>query len=547
MNFCHNCGADQRTLKRGKFCYNCGNPIENKDFLKDSRNSIDNNGNTNLLSGSNKSIYENEFCSHGIIFTNLKALAKKLNCGEELVESIILNYIKSVKNYGHHYVLLDAGNNLFKNITAEDGWQSHVDLLNDFQDKNSQAEFLFILGGHDLIPMPIINNKPRCYIDDHQIETDMPYSYLLSNNFEEVLWNGLLFKNKVKLYCGRLPIPIDCNINELSSFLTNSARVISGKLEIRNLYFLTAKSWESATREIINNFQMGSMFHTSPENNLDSMRLVFNPLSDLYYFNLHGSDSPNSPEFFGDDTAVIEPTFLHNAKKFNFLITEACYGAKYFDYATKECMLLASLYNKTVAYVGSSKVAFGSSTENISNADVITKSYLEHLLAGETSGRALAFARVEVFDSCLPEHFDYGITSAVEFNLFGDPICSNYSKNKRTSSFMNFEEIRSKSFNNTRPKKVEIKIDNYQKEILNDVRSLVNQNIFKIQETINKELYAQFKIEPECLSSIFEITGNLGEITYNYNYYKESVSGKKQAYAIFADKTGKIKSIIQSK
>lgn len=551
MNFCNNCGADLRQHKDARFCQNCGNPIETDANLSFPQSS--NFGSSSRVRpsvqtrASSKSTFGNDYSSYGIIFTNLNELANRLNCGEEEVETVILNYISQIEGFGHQYVLLDACNNSYSNLDAHDGWQSHVELLKDFQRDNSQAKYLFIIGGHDVIPMAIIDNEPRCYDDDYEIDTDMPYTYLLNSNFEEMLWSGNVFKKDVNLYCGRLPISSDLNLDNIEHYLFNASNVISSGIDAENCFGMTAKSWERASSTIINKIPLNKKLHTSPEHNLISAAEVFNSRADVYYFNLHGSDSPGSPEFFGDQSAVISPDYLADAENLNFLLTEACYGAKFIDYEMNECMLLTTLYNKTVAYVGSSKVAFGASSENISSADVVAKSYLENILSGETCGRSMAMARIDVFDACPDDHYDYGTTSAVEFNLFGDPICSVNSNTNKKSFPSAAKKIRSKSFNYSRPEKKEINLDSSQKGILNDVRNLVNQEVAKIREIVNKELYSKFDIEPRNLYTIFEIKGKYGEKTYNYNYAKDGVSGKKQIYAVFADRTGKIKSIIQSK
>jgi hypothetical protein len=551
MNFCNNCGADLRQHKGARFCHNCGNPFETVDPLSypqgsnfGSRSQLRPSGQT---IASSKSAFGNSHNSYGIIFTNINALANKLNCGEEEVETLILNYISQIEEFGHQYVLVNSGNNSYSNIDADDGWQRHVELLKDFQSDNSQAEYLFIIGGHDVIPMAIIDNEPRCYDDDYEIDTDMPYSYLLNGNFEELLWSGNVFKKDVHLYCGRLPISSNLNLENLDNYLSNSINVISSGIDAENCFGMTAKSWERASSTIIKKVPLNKKLHTSPEHNLNSAADVFNTKADVYYFNLHGSDSTGSPEFFGDQSAVISPDYLADAENLNFLLTEACYGAKFIDYEINECMLLTTLYNRTVAYVGSSKVAFGASSENISSADIVAKSYLENILAGETCGRAMAMARIDVFDACPDDHYDHGTTSAVEFNLFGDPLCSVNSNTKKKSLPSAAKKIRSKSFNNSRPEKNEIKLDSNQKGVLNEVRNLVNKEVEKIREIINRDLYSKFEIDSRNLSTIFEIKGKYGEKTYNYNYAKESVSGKKQIYSVFADRTGKIKSIIQSK
>jgi hypothetical protein len=551
INFCNHCGSDIREHKGARFCHDCGKPLEYDIKISSSQSS--NTGRNNPARPSQharvkgKSAFSNGYKSYGIIFTNLNALASKLNCSEEEVESVISSYISQAEECGHQYVLLDARNNSYNNIAADDGWQSHVQLLKDFYNDNSQAEYLFIMGGHDVVPMAIIDNEPRCYKDDSEIDTDMPYGYLIDSGFEDLLWNGNLFKKDILLYCGRLPIPSDRSLDDVNAYLSNSLNVISVGIDTENCFGMTAKSWELASNTIIKKMQLNKKLYTSPQHNLNTANEIFNTRADVYYFNLHGSDSPGSPEFFGDQSAVISPDYLRNVENLNFLMTEACYGAKYIDYESYESMLLTSLFNRTVAYVGSSKVAFGSSTENISSADVVAKSFLENILSGETCGRALAFARIDVFDACPGDHYDHGTTSAAEFNLFGDPLCSIYSNSKKKSLPLGSKKTRSNSLNSTRPERNEIKLDTIEKGILNDVRNLVNQEVLKIRELINRDLYEQFNIEPRQLSTVFEIKGKYGEITYNYNYYKENVTGKSQVHSVFADKSGKIKSIIQSK
>jgi hypothetical protein len=543
FNFCDNCGADLKEHRGALFCHNCGSPLENELNISSSQSFTD----SDRMEFSNKSAFDHGFNSYGIIFTNSNVLIKRLNCREEDVESVLLNYISQIEKFGHQYILLDAGNNSYSNLDADDDWQSHVELLKDFYNDNSQAEYLFVVGGHDVIPMAIIDNEPRCYQEDHEIDTDMPYSYLLISDFEKHLWSGNIFKKDVHLFCGRLPIPYSSNLNFLESYLINSGNVMSRGTDTGYCFGMTAKSWEIASNTIINKIDLNKRLHTSPEHNLNSAKDVFNTRADLYYFNLHGSDSPRSPEFFGDQSAVISPDYLSQAENLNFLVTEACYGAKFIDYESHECMLLTALENRTVAYLGSSKVAFGASTENISSADVVAKSFLENIITGQTCGRALALARIDVFDACPTDHYDYGTTSSVEFNLFGDPLCSIDTPSNKKRLPLVSKIIRSKSFNNTRPEKREIKFDSVEKGLLNDVRNLVNQEIQKIGEIIDHQLYSQFNIEARRLSSIFEIKGKYGEITYNYNYLKDSFFGKSQVYAVFADRSGKIKSIIQSK
>ena len=550
MNFCENCGADIREHRGANFCWSCGNRLEDSIISIPTPTTVSRND-AGRTSESNKiSSFLDGYDSYGIIFTHIHSLANCLDIGDDEVRDEIQAYISNLETSGHQYLLLDAGNNSYRNLDPDDNWESFVDLLsNVIDDFSIKPDYLFIIGGHDVVPMAVIENGPRCYDGDSQIETDMPYSYLISNDFESSLWNGEIFKESVQLFVGRYPVFSGMGLYYFQNNLQRTLYTYSNGLDINACYAMTANSWVRASQHVVKNINISKKIYTSPEIDINSVDEVFNQLAHLYYFNLHGSDAPSSPEFFGDNKPAISPEHLGTAENYNFLMTEACYGGKFIGYDENDSMVLKSLNNKTIAYVGSSKVAFGSSTENISSADVVAKTFIDSICSGDSCGRALAQARVDVFDACPDDHFDYGTTSAAEFNLFGDPIVSKYANSKtgRLSKGFLKKKIQSKSFSKTRPEKKEIIFDTLSKGLLGDVRELVNQEVEKIRIVINKELYSQFNIEPRHLSSVFEMKGKFGEKTYNYLYTKDSNGGIKKIYSVFADKSGKIKSILMSK
>ncbi|RAR73739.1 hypothetical protein [Flavobacterium aciduliphilum] len=523
------------------------NQIESYNYENESNN---NNDQSNFEILRNQS-FNNGYNSYGIIYTNLNALAKRLNCGEEEVESTILNYISQVEEYGHQYILLDAGNNSYSNIDADDGWKSYVELLKDFQNDNSQAEYLFIVGGHDVVPMAIIDNEPRCYQDDLEIDTDMPYSYLKTDNFELLLWNGNIFKESLLLNVGRIPFATDSDIYDLKNYLDRSSNSFLTNVQINNCFGMTALSWKSASEKIIQNANAQKILHTSPQIDINSVDNVYDESAELYYYNLHGSNAPNASQFYGDNGGAVAPKHIAKAVNPNFFITEACYGAKFIDYNKQSSMLNSALNNNTLAFVGSSRVAFGSCSSNISSADIVAKSFIDALFDNINCGMALSKARIDVFDACPDEQYNYGVTSAVEFNLFGDPIlkASDSSKSmfrKSSNNTLKNNSIKSKSYTKSKPEIKEIDFKNLEKGILNDVRNLVNNEVLKIRKTVDSYLYQNFNVDKRGLQRVFLIKSKFGEETFNYMYQNQN-GNIQTTYSVFTDKRGKIKSILTSK
>lgn len=521
--------------------------IVNNSIIESSNTGMINQNSENQSDLPNfSSEFQKGFDSYGIIYTSIATLANRLNSSETQIGKMISSYISEIEKTGHQYILLNANDNTYQNVDSDDVWQAHVELIKrQYQDSTIKPDYLFIIGGHDIIPMAVINNEAGCYEDDTDIDTDMPYSYLKDNNFESLLWNGTIFKENLLLNVGRLPLATDSDINDLQMYLDRVSKSISANVQINDCFGMTAFSWKSASDKILRNTKASKALHCSPLIDINSVDNVYNNSSELYYYNLHGSDAPSASQFYGDNESAIAPKHIAKAVNPNFFITEACYGAKFIDYNKESSMLHSALNGNTLAFVGSSRVAFGACTENISSADIIAKSFIDSLFDGVTCGMALSKARIDVFDNCSNEQYNYGVTSAVQFNLFGDPILMAASHSKSIVCQKN-SAIKSKSFNKTKPEIKEINIQNLDKGILNDVRNLVNNEILKIREIVDNYLYQNFNVDKRNLYKIFSIKSKFGEETYSYVYQKQN-GIIKNTYSVFTDKRGNIKSILTSK
>jgi hypothetical protein len=103
----------------------------------------------------------------------------------------------------------------------------------------------------------------------------------------------------------------------------------------------------------------------------------------------------------------------------NALATEACYGARFSGFSKEESVLLSALGHKTLAFSGSSRIAYGPANPPVGDADLVAMEFLSSLKAGENSGDSFVAARQSVLVDDYLTPLD--VLSAVEFNLFGDP------------------------------------------------------------------------------------------------------------------------------
>ena len=534
--YCFDCGSDLSGMGKILFCPNCGVSFQAADISGSSYETETPQSGSSLpgLEG-NQSVYFSE----GILMTNISRLSRKLNCYEAKVRDLLEKYINELCYSGHQYHLLDAGE-IF-HPTREYDVQEYVKWLEDFHiTKNRKPRFLFIIGCNEIIPMASITNEPKCYYSDDTIESDIAYSYLLSDNLEERIWSGAVFERSATFLTGRLPIPNVSDLNYLERYLNNSKQIIHEGIGASTFFGLSAKSWEEASDETIRAIEAPKTVLTSPDYDLSTIHEVFDSKASFYYFNLHGSESPFQSEYFGDYDSVISPEQMSAIERCNVVLSEACYGAKFVEYDSGDSMLLSALSNKTVNFVGSSKVAFGSSTDEISSADVISKAFFDAITVGKSSGESFEFARQVVFHESLEHLFDYSVTTAVEFNLFGDPFCA------PTRSSSEIELARYEGLRRSRPRKRVIYSDDVSEGLLAQVRGIIDDTLIGIRDRLNEELYQKTGVFPR-FSSIFELITMNGQKSYNFVYESQTQSGGLKLYSVFTDVNGHIQSILQSK
>lgn len=529
--FCIECGSKINT--DDKFCSNCGTRVE---AILESRN-------RSVKPHSSFSKDEENFSSFGIIFTNLPVLAESLNCELDELQEGIEDYIQELRQIGHQYIILDAAENEYHNLSPDDSWQDHVELLQELV--NGSCPYVFILGGNEVIPMPCIENEPAVYSGDTEIYSDLPYSYLETVDFPELLWNGELMYREVKCYVGRFPTGENMTITDLSNYLNNARNgMVYNHISFTNCFGISAQKWKITSEAVISKINRITELNLSPDITEDNIDGKFQSRSDAYFYNLHGSDSPGSSCYFGDDghsnPKAVFPHNMASASNLNFLMTEACYGGRYIGYSKDDSMLLTSISNNTLSFLGSNVVAFGNpgSSKDLLGADILVNEFINFLIEGYTTGESFARARIKTYELSGSEDLNYALTTILEFSLYGDPLLmtkNGIGKFKTKSKIASLNPKRIKSVSS--PKSV---------GILNEVRSLVDQEVEKIGKLVNEHLYSHFNVEPRHLQKVFRISGKFGTSGYNFVYLK-SKKIYPEIYSVFTDNHGKISKIYSSK
>jgi len=491
-------------------------------------------------------IFQSGHESYGIIFTDTRKIAKQCRSTSNDIFNIIKGYNQKLLKFGHQYIIYDIDSTRFK----DQDWQTYVDELSTFYDKQKiKPEYLFIIGGTEIIPMPIFDNLSNVDVPDFDYDTDIPYSYLKSYEIEDMIWDGSLYYEDVKLNVGRLPFGDDFQKTQLTNYFNKVISALEDGFEIKNCFGLSAEGWQDASETVLDNLDVPNKFiDFSPNVSLSDIDEIFDENSDVLYFNLHGSDAPEQPQFFGDWDAAISPDQISKLVKNNIIITEACYGAKFIGYDTSNSMLLNSIHQNTLAYFGSSRIAFGSSTYFLFSADVIAHSVLGSLSNNLTVGQALSKARIDNIESAEDEDdfslIDLSLVTAIEFNLYGDPSLKSFNTkptNNIRPSLKATKQI---------PQKI-VKEEIYNKKanqnILEAVRAAVDLEFDKISKIIQKELYDKYDLKSDELQKITFQKSKANE-EYLYIYSKKQKNLKKEKlYFINCSKSGSIKKVITSK
>ena len=532
----------------------------------------------------------------GIIFTNVKLLALKLGTNEKAIVSLLEDFIVKKQSSGVFYQLVDVGNYTYlksnvlkqaKTVHLDGGsdlWD-YMDILmdiHDYEHDNSypESQYLFIIGGDDIIPMPRI----RHYLadmeewSDKDIETDMLYAYPYSPDMRSKMETQEIFVYDQLFHVGRLPMGTDTTLDDFSGYLNRCIAWSEKGIPMQRAYIQCDPNWKrmtaTASRVLLEGGWLRNLgqlpaekyFHgmiLSPGFQTNDISQVFDREASLFFFNLHGSNVKGYRGYLGEFypqtkprrfAEVVMPEHLNTCRFPNVIFSGACYGARFIGKDRWHSMLLSSIYRSTLLFIGSSRTAMGGREQNtphtyasIALGDVMTKGFLDTLMSGKTAGEALLEGR----KLCYGQHEGdpkYAMT-IVEFNLFGDPTLflsvpnsmNNASHSKMTdASVCRIAESRECG---CIMEKVSMPSDISSLSILERVRRKVDENIIRIHDSIGHQLYQMYGMEPRQASSVYRMKYADGTRDLSFNYCVEQDSPISGFYNVRTTEDGQIISV----
>ena len=454
-----------------------------------------------------------------------------------------------------------------------------MDILMDVHNGEQAAgdeisQYLFIIGGSDIIPMPCIHHYIPNDSNDDSIDTDMLYAYPYGKEMITLLENQAAFTYDQLFFVGRLPLGEDASLEDLCGYLERDIDYSNG-FPMNEAYGQCDPHWKKVSSYVANDLLNGNYFrdlsrYLSPDHYYNRLLLspmvvegnlqqVFHTNASLYYFNLHGGEGLESRGYAGvmlnkeeyGALPAIEPEHMMTCEEPNIVISEACYGGRFIGLDQHHSMLLASLFTNTLAFVGSSRVAWGAvddasspqSGVSVSYADIIAGYFISTILQGYTVAEALFIARSAVLQGTVPGDPHAALT-VVEFNLFGDPMTT---MNVRTN-LKSGNKATSKTTLIDPNTKIgctieKIKTEKENGSILEQVRGAVNANIQQIHDTIGQHLYANYGIKPRPMEEVLKIKYSNGQEEMKFNYDLTSERQIPARFVVTTSSDGKIKSV----
>lgn len=381
-------------------------------------------------------------------------------------------------------------------------------------------DYLMIVGDASVIPNADWDNV--CDDGDPTVPSDLAYIALDAGS----PWDGAVYDFENITQVGRIPARANDDFATAVSYFNNT-RAFDG-YSAAKAFAYSALVWEKTSRAEF--AHLSPYLVTSPKyttNNLGRIGSEYN----LACFNLHGSDEDHA--WYGQEGWSYPEAFKKELLPINkgyALLTEACYGARplYSD-----SIVVNAIKNNCIAFVGSSKIAYGYADGSLCCADIIAKNFTAGMAKGETAGKSFLDALSALSHGYMCEE---DIKTLAEFALYGDPSvtliggaakkaarhaatkCSSVTKDSSRGITL----LSCDAEHGAKGAKGGLTLYSFSAEEQAHIKQMVSQVSQKSNEYVLKKCSAMESVEPKV--------------------YK--VAGKEEYRAVYTKTEGKIKSVV---
>ena len=535
--------------------------------------------------GGNKAQYR----MYGVILTNVRLLAEKLETSTSAIEGAISKFIRGKEAAGISYRLADAGAYQYRQKSkqvAMKGGESidkYLEIIKDVYDYEEKRcgktmQYLFILGSNDIIPMLTIPHYKKDGFSDKDIDTDIIYGFPYSEDMVAKVKNQEIFGCTQLYRVGRLPVGEDTTMDNFTDYLERAVRYSMG-IPMGEAYAQCDPHWKKVTEQVAKNGGLKEWLRNldgqykkevyfnrlmlTPYIDTDNVDQVFHYGASFYYYNLHGSSSRSTSGYVGEYpphqrqyAMGVTPQMMGNCEVPNVLITESCYGARHIGMKHSDSMVLSALYGSTLVFLGSSRIAWGRIDDNqeagniqTSLADTMASAFQLRMLQGDTAGYCLLLSRGSVFKH--NRGSEERAATIVEFNLFGDPTLS-----LKTAHGKGIDDKACET-NITTPDQAKC---HYKVEKLNEkssgggmgsllglVRREVDKTLAEIQQQVGENLYKLYGLPPRPASLVYRITEPDGSKVLKFDFEEEEKGGFTAQYSAVTTETGEVLDVLTTK
>ncbi len=303
------------------------------------------------------------------------------------------------------------------NAADEAGAKAAVDAIY----AHHTPDYILLLDGPDVVPHITLNKVAGVTDSDQAIASDLPYACDAAFNKKAQTYLG------VTRVVGRLPAAAgETDPQRLITLIDHSIQHIGKpRTDYLSYFSISTEVWKQSTQLSLSSlFGNHAALFVAPTDGHPGIDPSIGKL--VHFINCHGANS--DPRFYGEGAGVL-PTAMDSqfvqaprVTAGTVVAAECCFGAQLYNYLMlghHAPICMSYLANGATAYLGSTTISYGPRTTN-GQADLLAQYFVEGILAGASTGRAMLQARQQFVQSQTMAS-PINLKTLAQFVLYGDP------------------------------------------------------------------------------------------------------------------------------